>query len=69
MLAASTSMAPAGVGDATTAQTTQMNKFRSYVNMLVDPGVKDDIKLKATQEISENFEVKHHKTIIITIIK
>ncbi|KAI4454767.1 ataxia telangiectasia mutated atm -related [Holotrichia oblita] len=40
-------------GDPTTAQ---MNKFRSYVTMLADPNCKDDLKLKATQEISENFE-------------
>ncbi|XP_017777683.1 PREDICTED: transformation/transcription domain-associated protein isoform X2 [Nicrophorus vespilloides] len=38
------------------SSTAQMNKFRSYINMLVDPAYKDDIKLKAIQEISENFE-------------
>lgn len=37
--------------------TTQMNKFRSYVTTLADPNCKDDLKLKATQEINENFEV------------
>ncbi|KAK9874414.1 hypothetical protein WA026_002761 [Henosepilachna vigintioctopunctata] len=38
-------------------QTTQMNQFRSYVTMLGDPNSKDVLKLKATQEISENFEI------------
>uniref|UniRef100_A0A1Y1MXI9 FAT domain-containing protein n=3 Tax=Photinus pyralis TaxID=7054 RepID=A0A1Y1MXI9_PHOPY len=37
--------------------TTQMNKFRSYVTTLADPNCKDDLKLKATQEINENFEI------------
>lgn len=37
--------------------TTQMNKFRSYVTMLADPSCKDDLKLKAVQEIGENFEL------------
>ncbi|KAF5284945.1 hypothetical protein FQA39_LY16900 [Lamprigera yunnana] len=37
--------------------TTQMNKFRSYVTTLADPNCKDDLKLKATQEINENFEM------------
>lgn len=35
----------------------QMNTFRSYVTMLGDPGAKDEIKLKAAQELSEHFEV------------
>ncbi|KAL3270789.1 hypothetical protein HHI36_021313 [Cryptolaemus montrouzieri] len=51
MHSASTSMA--GVDP----QTTQMNQFRSFVTMLGDPNSKDVLKLKATQEISENFEV------------
>ncbi|CAH0549746.1 unnamed protein product, partial [Brassicogethes aeneus] len=37
--------------------TTQMNQFRSYVTMLGDPNCKDALKLKATQEISKNFEI------------
>ena len=37
--------------------TTQMNQFQSYVTMLGDPSCKDDLKLIATQEMSENFEV------------
>lgn len=37
--------------------TTQMNQFRSYVTMLGDPNCRDVLKLKATQEISKNFEV------------
>jgi hypothetical protein len=42
--------------------TTQMNQFRSYVTMLGDPSCKDVLKLKATQEISKNFEVKPPRT-------
>lgn len=34
-----------------------MNTFRSYVTMLGDPNAKDEIKLKAAQELSEHFEV------------
>ncbi|XP_044261128.1 transcription-associated protein 1 [Tribolium madens] len=37
--------------------TTQMNQFRSYVTMLGDANCKDVLKLKATQEISKNFEI------------
>ncbi|XP_046961593.1 transcription-associated protein 1 isoform X1 [Vanessa cardui] len=47
------SMATGGPGD----PHTQMNTYRSYVTMLADPGAKDEIKLKAAQELSENFEV------------
>lgn len=36
---------------------TQMNTYRSYVTMLADPVSKDELKLKAAQELSENFEV------------
>lgn len=46
-------MATTGPGD----PHTQMNTYRSYVTMLADPGAKDEIKLKAAQELSENFEV------------
>lgn len=35
----------------------QMNTFRSYVTMLGDPTAKDEIKIKAAQELSENFEM------------
>lgn len=35
----------------------QMNTFRSYVTMLGDTTAKDEIKLKAAQELSENFEL------------
>lgn len=35
----------------------QMNTFRSYVTMLGDPTAKDEIKMKAAQELSENFEL------------
>lgn len=34
-----------------------MNKYRSYVTVLADPASKDELKLKAAQELSENFEV------------
>lgn len=46
-------MAVGGPGD----PHTQMNTYRSYVTMLADSGAKDEIKLKAAQELSENFEV------------
>lgn len=39
---------------------TQMNTYRSYVTVIADPGAKDEIKLKAVQELSENFEVFIH---------
>lgn len=35
----------------------QMNTFRSYVTMLGDANAKDEIKMKAAQELSENFEL------------
>jgi transformation/transcription domain-associated protein len=35
----------------------QMNTYRSYVTILADHSAKDEIKLKAAQELSENFEV------------
>jgi transformation/transcription domain-associated protein len=35
---------------------TQMNKYRSYVTILADSNAKDEIKVKAAQELSENFE-------------
>lgn len=35
----------------------QMNTFRSYVTMLGDHTAKDEIKLKAAQALSENFEL------------
>ena len=38
---------------------TQMNTYRSYVTMLADAGAKDETKLKAAQELSENFEVRN----------
>jgi len=34
----------------------QMNKYRSYVTILADSSAKDEIKVKAAQELSENFE-------------
>ncbi|XP_058799221.1 transformation/transcription domain-associated protein [Phymastichus coffea] len=35
----------------------QMNTYRSHVTLLADPNAKDETKLKAAQEMSENFEV------------
>lgn len=35
----------------------QMSSFRSYVNMLGDATAKDELKLKAAQELSEHFEI------------
>lgn len=35
----------------------QMNTYRSYVTMLADQNSKDELKLKAAQELSENFEI------------
>lgn len=36
---------------------TQMGHFRSFVTMLGDASSKDEFKLKAAQELSENFEL------------
>lgn len=36
---------------------TQMNHYMSYVTTLADPNSKDETKLKAAQELSENYEV------------
>lgn len=44
-------------GGAPQVDAVQMNTFRSYVTMLGDPTAKDETKLKAAQELSENFEV------------
>jgi transformation/transcription domain-associated protein len=46
---------------------TQMNTYRSYVTMLADPNAKDESKLKAAQEMSENFEVKAIIYVILCI--
>ncbi|EDW01948.1 GH20167 [Drosophila grimshawi] len=34
-----------------------VNTFRNYLNILNDPAANDEIKLKATQELSEHFEM------------
>jgi hypothetical protein len=49
----------AGVKGALTGgdSTTQMNHYISYVTTLADPNSKDETKLKAAQELSENYEV------------
>ena len=38
-------------------QLTQMNTYRSYVNLLLDPNAREENKLKAVQELSEDLEV------------
>lgn len=45
------------VASAAQVDAAQMNTFRSYVTMLGDPTAKDEIKMKAAQELSENFEL------------
>lgn len=48
---------PAGPSD----PLTQMNKYRSYVTILADSSAKDEIKVKAAQELSENFEASREE--------
>lgn len=36
----------------------QISTYLSYVTMLADVTVKDELKLKVAQELSENFEVQ-----------
>lgn len=59
--AATTAAAAAAAAAASSAgaqvDPAQMNTFRSYVTMLGDAGAKDEIKMKAAQELSENFEL------------
>lgn len=38
-------------------QTQQLNTYRSYVSILTDATAKDETKLRAVQDISENLEV------------
>ncbi|XP_077870553.1 transformation/transcription domain-associated protein [Saccoglossus kowalevskii] len=61
--AAPTTTTAATVATATTTTSTmstdsaaQINKFRNYASILTDPNAQDDSRLKAAQEISENFE-------------
>uniref|UniRef100_A0AAR5Q8F1 FAT domain-containing protein n=1 Tax=Dendroctonus ponderosae TaxID=77166 RepID=A0AAR5Q8F1_DENPD len=53
--------------------TTQMNQFMSYIKTLDNPDCKDDLKLKAIQEISNNFELilssTHYTTFLSLSIK
>lgn len=42
----------------------QVATYISYVTMLADSTVKDELKLKVAQELSENFEVQFGKTVI-----
>lgn len=41
----------------TDSTVSEMNTFKSVVTVLADPNAKDDIKLKAAQELIKNFEV------------
>jgi len=38
-------------------QLTQMNTYRSFVSLLLDPTAKEENKLKAVHEVSEDLEV------------
>lgn len=38
-------------------QSQQINTYRSYVSLLIDPNARDENKLKAAQELSEDLEV------------
>ena len=38
-------------------QLAQMNTYRSYVSLLLDPNAREENKLKAVQELSEDLEV------------
>lgn len=46
-----------GVIEMTNDQLTQMNTYRSYVSLLLDPNAREENKLKAVQEVSEDLEV------------
>lgn len=48
---------------------TQMNKYRSYVTILADSNAKDEIKVKAAQELSENFEASAKEFYLRLILK
>lgn len=54
---ASTSTSTINAASAAQVDAAQMNTFRSYVTMLGDLTAKDEIKMKAAQELSENFEL------------
>ena len=45
----------------TTNQTPQAQTFQSYIDLLADKESNDETKLKAVQEISNNFEVIIHQ--------
>lgn len=52
-------------------QASQMNTYRSYVSALTDPNAKDETKLRAVQDLSENLEVSLHmfnKIMLIVIV-
>lgn len=47
-----------GVSTSESTGSTEMNTFKSFVTVLAD-NAKDDIKLKAAQELMKNFEVSY----------
>lgn len=51
-----TNPAPSILGP-TDPSTSEMNTFKSFVTVLADVNAKDDIKLKAAQELIKSFEV------------
>lgn len=55
MMSTNYGITPSG-SSSTQVDAAQMNTFRSYVTILGDPNAKDELKLKATQELSEHFE-------------
>lgn len=49
-------LVPSG-SQADSTSNSEMNTFKSFVTVLADPNAKDDIKLKAAQELMKNLEV------------
>lgn len=46
---------------------TQMNTYKAYVSSLGDASTKDEIKLRAIQDLSENLEVNFYQTLCYVI--
>ena len=55
----STSNNSAGATAITSSPVPQVQTFQSYIDLLVDKEANDETKLKAAQEISNNFEVSN----------
>lgn len=45
----------------------QMNTYRSFVSLLIDPTAREESKLKAVQELAEDLEVRFLFGTILTI--